>query len=48
MLILRIKTEDPLRVMRKYDGRRARLLAVTCVEQTYSMLYVVDEYDDLD
>lgn len=48
MLILRIKTEDPLRVMRKYEGKRARLLAVTSGEQTYSMFYAVDEFDDLD
>lgn len=48
MLILRIKTTDPLRVVRKYESKRARLLAVTSDDPTYSMLYVMDEYDDLE
>lgn len=48
MLILRIKTRDPLRVIRKYESKRARLLAVTSEEQTFSMLYTIDEYDELD
>jgi len=48
MLILRIKTTDPLRVVRKYECKRARLLAVTSEDPTYSMLYVLDEYDELD
>lgn len=47
MLILRIKTRDPLRVVRKYEAKRARLLAVASEEQTFSMLYVMDEYDEL-
>jgi hypothetical protein len=47
MLILRIKTTDPLRVVRKYEAKRARLLAVTSEEQTFSMLYVMDEYDEI-
>jgi hypothetical protein len=47
MLILRIKTRDPLRVIRKYESRRARLLAVTSGDLNYLMLYVMDEYDEL-
>ncbi len=47
MLILRIKTKDPLRVVRKYESKRARLLAVTSEDLAYSMLYVMDEYDEL-
>ena len=46
MLILRIRTSDPLRVTRKYESKRARLLAITSEEHTYAMLYAVDEYQD--
>ncbi|MEA4924541.1 MAG: hypothetical protein VB084_04450 [Syntrophomonadaceae bacterium] len=48
MLILRIKTTDPLRVVRKYEAKNARLLAVTSEDETYSMLYAMDDYNDFD
>jgi len=48
MLILRITTRDPLQVVRKYESKRARMLAVTSGEQSYSMLYVMDEVDDIE
>lgn len=48
MLVVRIKTRNPLRVIRKYEAKRARLLAITSEDNTYSMLYVMDEYSELD
>jgi len=48
MLILRIKTRNPLRVIRKYETKRARLLAVTSGDLNFSMLYVMDEFSELD
>ncbi len=48
MLVLRIKTTNPLRVVRKYEAKRARLLAVTSENETYSMLYAMDDYNDYD
>jgi len=48
MIILRIRTIDPIRVTRKYESKRARLLAVTSEDQTYSMLYAMDEYEEID
>jgi hypothetical protein len=44
MFILRIETRDPLRVTRKFESKRARLLAVTSEDKTFSMLYAMDEY----
>jgi hypothetical protein len=34
--------------MRKYEAKRARLLAVTSEDETYSMLYVMDAYNEFD
>lgn len=46
MLIVRVITEDPLRVSQKFESRPARLLAVTSDEKAFTMVYAVDEWDD--
>jgi hypothetical protein len=48
MLIIRIKTRDLLRVTRKFDTKRARILAVTSEDQSFDVLYAVDEYQERD
>lgn len=48
MLVLRIKTDNPLRVSRKFEIKMARLLAVSSDDPWYTMWYAIDEYDDLD
>jgi hypothetical protein len=46
MLIVRIKTKDLLRVTRKCEAKRARLLAITGEGSNYDLLYVMDEYNE--
>lgn len=46
MLIVRIKTRDLVRVTRKFELKRARLLAIVSTEETYEMIYALDEYGD--
>jgi hypothetical protein len=48
MLIIRIKTRDLLRVTRKFETKRARVLAITSEDQTFDVLYAVDEYKEKD
>jgi hypothetical protein len=46
MLIVRVTTQDPLRVSCKFESKPARLLAVTSATTGFCMLYAVDEWDD--
>jgi hypothetical protein len=46
MLIVRVTTENPLRVSQKFASKPARLLAVTCSDKSFTMLYALDEWDD--
>ncbi len=46
MLVIRIKTRDLLRVTRKFETKRARVLAITSRDQEFDILYAVDEYQD--
>jgi len=41
MFILNVETDDPIRVMRKYEEKPLRLIAVCCppAEKSYRMLY---------
>jgi len=48
MLVVRITTRNPLRVTRKYETKQARLLAITSEQETFSMLYAVNEKKDLE
>jgi hypothetical protein len=46
MLIIRIKTKDLLRVTRKFEAKRVRLLAITSEDQNFDILYAMDEYQE--
>jgi hypothetical protein len=48
MLIIRIKTQDLLRVTRKFETKRARALAITNEDQHFDILYAMDEYKERD
>ncbi len=48
MLLIRIKTQDLLRVSRKFETKRARLLAIISEDQNFDILYAVDEYQERD
>lgn len=41
MFILNVETDDPIRVMRKYEEKPLRLIAVCCppAEKSYRMIY---------
>jgi len=43
MLIIRIKTRDIIRVARKLELKRARLLAISSDTRYYDMLYALDQ-----
>ncbi len=45
MIILNVATDDPIRVIRKYEEKSARLLAITCpaTEKRFRLVYGLEE-----
>jgi hypothetical protein len=50
MIIVNVSTDDPLRVIRKYEEKPARLLAITCPpdEKPFRLVYAMDEYNTIE
>ena len=44
MFIINVATDDPIRVMRKYEEKSVRLLSITCpeTEKKFRMVYAWD------
>lgn len=44
MIILNVNTDDPIRVIRKYETKPARLIAITCPSdgKKYHLIYSLE------
>ncbi len=45
MFIMNVATDDPIRVIRKYEEKSSRLLSITCpaTGKKYRLIYAIDE-----
>lgn len=44
MFIINVATDDPIRIMRKYEEKSVRLLSISCpeAEKKFMMVYALD------